>query len=174
MIKRVVLSLFAFAVLSAFALPDYIIANTPSGFKYSYTYDPNSTDSDFVGVFGFPSDSIVQPWGEVEDVNGDSIGSFFWEDPFGDDWELSTSCYVPSNPAYADFPVAPDVDPLIGDGGGSSGDGEGGFDPVGSLGSFGSVLVGIATALGGLLLLASGLCLSFLVWRKFRYSSKRV
>jgi len=172
MIRRVVLSLFAFAVLSAFADATYYWIYDDSSGSLTYTYSFSGSAADLYSIF-FPDSSpfSVSPTSVVF-----PDGSFFGSIDDGDFDPFSFDGYIPSDPAYADFPFAPAVDPLSGGGGGSpsGGGGEGGFDPVGSLSGLSSFMSGLSSAVLGVLGVACFVFLSFIAWRKFRYSSKRV
>jgi len=169
MTRRVVLSLVASAVLlSACAVePVYFVVDF-GDIAESYFYPP----SDFV---------VPSPGGRLLDLPlsldssyppGSSFDVISPEDYFSD---IDLGCpYIPysSDPAYSS-PI-PSGPPSGGGGSPSGGDGEGGFDPVGSWGVLSSFMSGLFSAIVGLFLVASVLCLSFLLFRMFKYSSNRV
>lgn len=176
MIRRVVLSLFSFAVFSAFADAIYYAIYDDFSGSLTYTYSFSGSAADLYSIF-FPDSSpfSVSPTC-VNFPDGSFVGTIDDDefDPFSFDG------YIPSDPAYADFPFAPAVDPLSGggsSGGGSpsgGGEGEGGFDPVGFFGGLPSMMSALASVVLGLFAIASGILLTFLVFRKVRYSTKRI
>ena len=172
MIRRVVLSLFAFAVLSAFA-DDPI---------YYYAYNPFFGDcvgyswlSDFPSVVGslFPNYEYDPGFNAWIDPVSDGLMCPISQQEYNDLLDLLPYQPFSSDPAYAS--PTPSGPPSGGGGSPSGGgNGEGGFDPVGSLSDLSSFASGLSTAVLGVLGVACFVFLSFIAWRKFRYSSKRV
>lgn len=177
MIRRFVFSLFAFAVLLAFADdPIYYGFYDPiSGEGVGYAWVPSFSDVPnvlFPNVSFVPDDGSFGIPDALTDPNGDYL--VYPISPSDYPYYLPDVQYKPfsSDPAYASPTPS---DPPSGGGGGGGGspsgaDGEGGFDPAGSFGGLSSVLGAVALALGGLLTAAALVCLAFLYWRKTKTS----
>lgn len=171
MIRRFAFSLFAFAVLLSFGDdPVYYSAFSPDGDWAGYAWYSSLSD---IASSLFPDVSLSSTY--VPDALLSPNGSFGIQliSPDGYLAQLEESPYIPfsSDPAYASsIPSGP---PSGGGSGGGADDGEGGFDPVGSFGGLPSFMSGLSSVALGLFGVASAACLSFLVFRKVRYSSKR-
>ena len=163
MIRCVLFSLFAFVVLFSGR------ADEPF---YYWVFDWNTFD-EWVGYAWVPtfedvlsnlypgSDFVASD--DSLGLAGGAVSSDADVMPLtSDEYFLSPGNYRPfsSDPVYASS--TPSGPPS----GGGSSDNDGGFDPSSSLGSFGSVLGGVASAVCGLAVPASVVCLSFLVYRK--------
>lgn len=160
---------FAFS-LSAFGELIYYAGHSDS--KEWYEYSGYAYADDFPSLVSslFPSylPNEYGIWCDPSDPDYEVISPIPQEDYFA---YLSDMPYQPfsSDPAYASpIPSGPPS------GGGSGGGGEGGFDPVGSLSGLSSFMSGLSSAVLGVLGVACFVFLSFIAWRKFRYSSKRV
>jgi len=175
MIRRVVLSLFAFAVLfSCFADdPLFFYLETPNGSFHTYVYPPLPSDGFFAGLVDVEGDGSCYASPDWMTVATSLSPSAYFAD-LDHATQYGYSDYLPfsDDPAYSS-PI-PSGPPSGGGGSPSGGGGEGGFDPVGSLSDLSSFASGLSTAAFGLLGAASVVCGSYLVMRKVRDSSKRV
>ena len=166
MIRRLFLPLFAFAVLSLTAddLIYYAGVDDYGCDMAGYAYAPSFSDV---------ASNLFPDWHP-------SDGGSLWLSPDEccfimpvspdqyNGWLSDGANYHPfsSDPAYASS--TPSGPPSGG------GNGEGGFDPVGSLSGLSSFMSGLSSAVLGVFGVACFVFLSFIAWRKFRYSSKRV
>ena len=178
MIRRVLFSLFAFAVLFVWAddpgyymVEDYYCATGPF-ITYSYSPLPDVLSALYPGVSFSPVMSGVYV--------GDDIGvSVITPNQYYDLLDEGYYVYVPfsSDPAYVS--VSPSGPPSgsggssPGSGGSSPGSGGvGGFADGSAFSSLGDFSFGLGLAVGGLALAGVGAVSSFLVYRKVVASSK--
>ena len=173
MIRCFVFSLFAFAVLLSFGGdPVYYFASSPDGDWAGYAWDSSLSD---IASSLFPDVPLSPAYTPNTLLSAD--GSFYLQLISPDDYfeQLEESPYIPfsSDPAYASS--TPSVPPSGGGGSPSGGGGgEGGFDSVGFFGELPSFMSGLSSAVLSVLSVAAFVFLSFIAWRKFRYSSKRI
>lgn len=172
--KILLIVAFAFAACLAFADPQYYFISFPGG-GMGYTYGYPSSPADLVPVIA--PGAMDGGDGQFFDPSADAWGGIYpatpeygFNDPASELPGADGFPYYPSNPAYADYPVAPANDPLVSSPSGGGGDPASGGGDSSGLPSYmegmDSALSAIALAVAGVLTAAALIYIIFLCWRQ--------
>lgn len=167
---------FAFSLCAWADDPVYYLVSTSQGDFGTYIYNPSVSSSDSFSGLAFSRDkSSFSGYVSINDSSVPFSGSAISYQDYSDGLTSGGIGYIPfsSDPVYSSN--NPNGAPFVGVGSDpSGGGGEGGFDPVGFFGELPAFMSGLSSAVLTVLSVAAFVFLSFIAWRKFRYSSKRV